>query len=80
MTNWNWGGMGITTEIANGIADVVMDNPPVDALTVAGWYEVVDLWDVNRSYGYGQGFAFEVNLLGVADEHPDRFVEKGARG
>jgi len=25
-----------------GIADVVMDNPPVNALTVAGWYELAD--------------------------------------
>jgi NAD(P)-dependent dehydrogenase (short-subunit alcohol dehydrogenase family) len=32
--------MGITTEVHDGIAEVVMDNPPVNALTVAGWYEV----------------------------------------
>ena len=25
-----------------GIADVVMDNPPVNALTVAGWYELAE--------------------------------------
>ena len=25
-----------------GIADVVMDNPPVNALTVAGWHELAD--------------------------------------
>ena len=40
----------------------------------------VDLWDVNKSYRYEQGFTFELNLLGVADEHRDRFVEKGANG
>ena len=40
----------------------------------------IDLWDVNRSYRYEQGFTFELNLLGVSDEHRDRFVEKGARG
>jgi enoyl-CoA hydratase len=34
--------MGITTEIHDGIAEVVMENPPVNALTVAGWYEVAD--------------------------------------
>jgi len=26
-----------------GIAEIVMDNPPVNALTVAGWFEVADL-------------------------------------
>ncbi len=40
----------------------------------------IDLWDVNRSYRYEQGFTFEINLLGVADEHRDKFVEKGAKG
>lgn len=40
----------------------------------------IDLWDVNRSYRYEQGFTFELNLLGVSDEHRDAFVEKGARG
>jgi enoyl-CoA hydratase len=28
---------------ANGIAEVVMDNPPVNALTVAGWFELATL-------------------------------------
>ena len=37
----------------------------------------IDLWDVNKSYRYEQGFTFEINLLGVADEHRDKFVEKG---
>ncbi len=32
--------MGITTTISDGIAEIVMDNPPVNALTVAGWYDV----------------------------------------
>lgn len=36
--------MGITTKVDDtGIAEVVMDNPPVNALTVAGWYEVADV-------------------------------------
>ena len=34
----------------------------------------IDLWDVNRSYRYEQGFTFELNLSGVADEHRDAFV------
>src|SRR5437763_34551 len=105
-----------------------MDNPPVNALTVAGWYDLaatitaaelhafgsvlqvvdreslraaaqqvasviaaksptviraakeslngIDLWDVKRSYRFEQGFTFELNLSGVADEHRDAFVGK----
>jgi len=36
----------------------------------------IDLWDVRRSYRFEQGFTFELNLSGVADEHRDAFVEK----
>ncbi|HUJ65183.1 MAG TPA: enoyl-CoA hydratase family protein [Acidimicrobiales bacterium] len=36
----------------------------------------IDLWDVKRSYRYEQGFTFELNLSGVADEHRDAFVAK----
>jgi enoyl-CoA hydratase len=35
--------MGISHSISEGIAEVVMDNPPVNALTVAGWFELADL-------------------------------------
>ncbi|HKA93034.1 MAG TPA: enoyl-CoA hydratase family protein [Acidimicrobiia bacterium] len=36
--------MGITHAVdGDGIAEVVMDNPPVNALTVAGWFELADL-------------------------------------
>ena len=34
--------MGIELNVADGIAEVVMDNPPVNALTVAGWFELAD--------------------------------------
>ena len=36
----------------------------------------IDLWDVRRSYRFEQGFTFELNLSGVADEHRDAFVAK----
>jgi enoyl-CoA hydratase len=36
----------------------------------------IDLWDVKRSYRYEQGFTFELNLSGVADEARDAFVDK----
>lgn len=35
--------MGFTVNITDGIAEVVMDHPPVNALTVAGWYELADI-------------------------------------
>jgi enoyl-CoA hydratase len=34
----------------------------------------IDPVDVHRSYRYEQGFTFELNLAGVADEHRDAFV------
>ena len=34
--------MSITTTIENGIAEIVMDNPPVNALGVQGWFDVAD--------------------------------------
>jgi enoyl-CoA hydratase len=34
----------------------------------------IDLWDVNRSYRYEQGYTFELNLTGVSDRIRDEFV------
>lgn len=39
----------------------------------------IDLWDVKRSYRFEQGFTFELNLTGVADEARDAFVGKSPR-
>ncbi len=36
----------------------------------------IDPVDVNRSYRFEQGFTFELNLTGVADEARNAFVEK----
>ena len=36
----------------------------------------IDLWDVKRRYRFEQGFTFELNLSGVADELRDAFVDK----
>src|ERR1700722_8772528 len=40
----------------------------------------IDPWDVKRSYRFEQGFTFELNLSGVADEHRDAFVAKRGSG
>jgi len=34
--------MGLSHTVTDGIAEVVMNNPPVNALSVAGWYELAD--------------------------------------
>ena len=34
--------MGITHTLAEGVAEVVVDYPPVNALPVAGWFELAD--------------------------------------
>jgi enoyl-CoA hydratase len=34
----------------------------------------IDLWDVNRSYRFEQGFTFELNLAGAGDRARDAFV------
>ena len=41
----------------------------------------IDLWDVKKSYRFEQGFTFELNLSGVADEHRDAFAgtDKGSK-
>ena len=36
----------------------------------------IDVQHVHRSYRFEQGFTFELNLAGVADEHRDAFVGK----
>lgn len=37
----------------------------------------IDPVDVNLSYRFEQGFTYELNLSGVADEHRDAFVQHG---
>jgi len=37
----------------------------------------IDPVDLKRSYRFEQGFTFELNLAGVADEHRDAFVATG---
>ena len=36
----------------------------------------IDLWDVNRSYRYEQGFTFELSLAGAGDRARDEFVAR----
>ena len=36
------GGMAITTQVHDGVAEVVVDRPPVNALPVADWFALAD--------------------------------------
>lgn len=40
----------------------------------------IDLWDVKKSYRFEQGFTFELNLSGVADELRDDYVGTNKAG
>ena len=44
------------------------------------YFNGIDPIDVKRSYRYEQGFTFELNLHGVADEARDAFVDKRDAG
>jgi enoyl-CoA hydratase len=63
---------GAALEVAGQIAD----KSPTVIRAAKESLNGIDLWDVRRSYRYEQGFTFELNLSGVADEHRDAFVEK----
>lgn len=40
----------------------------------------IDLWDVKKSYRFEQGFTFELNLSGVADELRDEYAHTDKAG
>ncbi len=56
-------------------ADIAAKNPTVIRAAKA-CLNGIDPVDVKRSYRFEQGFTFELNLSGVADEQRDAFVEK----
>lgn len=37
--------MGISTVVTDGVAEIVVDHPPVNALSVSGWYELAEQLD-----------------------------------
>jgi enoyl-CoA hydratase len=61
---------------ALGLAEEIAAKSPTVIRAAKESLNGIDLWDVKRSYRYEQGFTFELNLSGVADEHRDAFVEK----
>ena len=61
---------------AQQVASVIAAKSPTVIRAAKESLNGIDLWDVKRSYRFEQGFTFELNLSGVADEHRDAFVGK----
>ena len=61
---------------ARELAGAIAEKSPAVIRAAKESLNGIDLWDVKRSYRYEQGFTFELNLSGVADEHRDAFVAK----
>jgi enoyl-CoA hydratase len=53
-------------------AEIAAKNPTVIRAAKES-FNGIDPWDVKRSYRYEQGYTFELNLTGVADEVRDTF-------
>jgi enoyl-CoA hydratase len=58
------------------LADAIAAKSPTVIRAAKESLNGIDLWDVKHSYRFEQGFTFELNLSGVADEHRDAFVAK----
>ncbi|MFC3106539.1 enoyl-CoA hydratase family protein [Undibacterium arcticum] len=74
------------TEIADGIAELVIDKPPVNALDCAGWHALAaELDALGRDHrvrvivlrGEGRGFCAGVDIKELA-AYPDRIVDVNA--
>jgi enoyl-CoA hydratase len=65
----------VLRDAAFEIARAIAAKSPVVMRAAKESLNGIDLWDVKRSYRFEQGFTFELNLSGVADEHRDAFVE-----
>jgi enoyl-CoA hydratase len=61
---------------ARRVAEQIASKSPVVIRAAKESLNGIDPVDVKRSYRFEQGFTFELNLGGVADEARDAFVEK----
>ena len=59
------------------VAQAIATKSPAVIRAAKASHNGIDPVDVKRSYRYEQGFTFELNLAGVADEARDAFVETG---
>ena len=65
-------------DAAREVAAAIAEKSPAVIRAAKESLNGIDPVDVKRSYRYEQGFTFELNLAGVADEARDAFVEKRA--
>lgn len=77
---------GITTQIDNGIAELVINKPPVNALDSAGWHALADeIHRLGQAEGVrviviraeGRGFCAGVDIKEL-NAHPERIVDVNA--
>ncbi len=79
---YRWGSVhavvepGELAQKAREVARTFTKKIPKVVRTAKECLNAIDPVDVNRSYRFEQGFTFELNLAGVADEARDAFVEK----
>ena len=62
---------------AREVAETIAAKSPTVIRAAKESLNGIDPVDVKRSYRFEQGFTFELNLTGVADEARDAFVERG---
>ncbi|MCU1396722.1 MAG: enoyl-CoA hydratase EchA20 [Ilumatobacteraceae bacterium] len=60
-------------DAAFAVAHQIADKSPIVIRAAKESLNGIDLWDVKKSYRFEQGFTFELNLSGVADELRDDF-------
>jgi enoyl-CoA hydratase len=63
-------------DAAFGLARRIADKSPLVIRAAKESLNGIDPVDVKKSYRYEQGYTFELNLSGVADEARDAFVDK----
>jgi enoyl-CoA hydratase len=63
-------------EAARAVAGQIAEKSPTVIRAAKESLNGIDPVDVKRSYRFEQGFTFELNLAGVADEARDAFVDK----
>ena len=61
-------------ESAMRVASMIAGKSPAVMRAAKECLNGIDLWDVKRSYRFEQGFTFELNLSGVADELRNEFT------
>ena len=67
-------------EAAMRVAHMVAAKSPTVMRAAKECLNGIDLWDVKKSYRFEQGFTFELNLSGVADELRDDYVGTNKSG